>query len=50
MVFPKAKRGEISMSIHEQERDAKLLPVAGVIFACYVVIMVSSYFIGNYLF
>lgn len=38
------------MSVHEQEREAKLLPVVTTIFACYVVIMVSSYFIGNYLF
>ncbi len=38
------------MSIHEQNRDAKLLPVASVIFACYIVIMTCSYFIGNYLF
>ncbi len=32
------------MSAHEQERHDKLLPVVGVIIACYVVIMTSSYF------
>jgi len=38
------------MSAHEQEREAKLLPVVTAIFGCYVVIMVGSYFIGNYVF
>jgi hypothetical protein len=37
------------MSAHEQDRHDKLLPVVGVIIVCYVVIMASSYFIGNYL-
>lgn len=38
------------MSVHEQERTAKLLPVVLSIFACGTVIMVSGYFIGNYMF
>ncbi len=38
------------MSMHEQKRDANLMPVAGVILACYVVIMGSAYFIGNLFF
>jgi hypothetical protein len=38
------------MSAYEQEREAKLLPVVLTIVGCYVVIMVSSYIIGNYLF
>lgn len=38
------------MSVHEQEREAKLLPVVSTILVCYVVIMGSSYLIGNYLF
>ncbi len=38
------------MAAHEQEREARLLPVVAAIFACGFVIMVSSYFIGNYLF
>lgn len=33
-----------------QEREARLLPVVGVILVCGFVIMVGSYFIGNYLF
>lgn len=33
-----------------QEREAKLLPVVSCIFVCYLVIMGSSYLIGNYLF
>ena len=43
-------KGEINMDEHEQVRDAKLLPVVGVILGCYVVIMLGSYFIGNYVF
>lgn len=38
------------MSMPEQEREAKLLPVVGVIAICAAVILVVSYFIGNYLF
>lgn len=38
------------MAEHEQVREAKLLPVVGVILVCAVVILVSSYFIGNALF
>jgi hypothetical protein len=38
------------MAVHEQNREAKLLPVMGVILVCTVVILVSSYFIGNYVF
>lgn len=38
------------MSVQEQERHEKLLPVVSAIFGCYVVIMVGSYFIGNYVF
>jgi len=40
----------MSTTDHGPEREAKLLPVVCTIFACYVVIMTSSYFIGNYLF
>ena len=36
------------MSVHEQEREAKLLPVVSAIVGCYVVIMLGSYLIGNY--
>jgi hypothetical protein len=38
------------MTVHEQEREAKLLPVVGAIFVCAVVILVASYFIGNAMF
>ena len=38
------------MSVHEQEREAKLMPVVNVILGSYVVIMVGSYLIGNYVF
>lgn len=38
------------MAAHEQVRDAKLMPVVNVILASYVVIMVCSYLIGNYVF
>ncbi|MFT4672260.1 MAG: hypothetical protein ACI945_001602 [Pseudohongiellaceae bacterium] len=35
---------------HHQEREAKLLPVIGVICLCSVGIIAGSYFIGNFLF
>lgn len=35
---------------HHQEREAKLLPVIGVILLCCVGIITGSYFIGNFLF
>lgn len=38
------------MSVHEQNREAKLLPVVGAIFVCAIVILIGSYFIGNYVF
>ena len=38
------------MIIPHQERDARLLPVVGCILVGYLVILSSSYFIGNYLF
>jgi len=38
------------MNIPDQEREAKLLPVVTGIVIGYVVILGSSYFIGNYLF
>jgi len=38
------------MAVHEQEREAKLLPVVTTIFVCSVVIIVGSYFIGNAMF
>ena len=38
------------MTVEHQEREAKLLPVVSTIFVLYLVIMGSSYFIGNYLF
>ncbi|MFT4815985.1 MAG: hypothetical protein ACI80L_002600 [Pseudohongiellaceae bacterium] len=33
-----------------QEREARLLPVMGVILVCGFAIMIGSYFIGAYLF
>lgn len=38
------------MHIPQQEREAKLLPVVGVIVGLYVLILGGSYFIGNYIF
>lgn len=38
------------MSVHEQERPAKLMPVVLSIFACGALIMVGGYFVGNYMF
>lgn len=38
------------MAVHEQVREAKLLPVVAIIFVCAAVILVSSYLIENYLF
>jgi len=38
------------MNVQHEEREAKLLPVVLTIIGCYVVIMTSSYFIGNYVF
>ena len=38
------------MSTHHQEREARLLPVAATIVGLYVVIMLSSYLIGTYIF
>ena len=38
------------MNAQHQEREAKLLPVAGAIVGLYVVIMLSSYLIGTYVF
>lgn len=35
------------MDTPHQERDAKLLPVAGIIIVAYLVILTSGYFIGN---
>jgi len=38
------------MAVHEQEREAKLLPVVSAIFVCAAVILIASYFIGNAMF
>jgi len=41
---------ETQANEHHQEREAKLLPVIGVILLCGAVIITGSYFVGNFLF
>jgi hypothetical protein len=41
---------KIQANEHNQEREARLVPVIGIILLCSVGIITGSYFVGNFLF